>query len=82
MTGATYNGMTYDDAANRQFDLDDGYEYLLKAIQALTDAGYDTEIFTDELDGIRDQILKMSFIMAKTKQLEDDAGFRLGGDLS
>lgn len=82
MTGATYQGWTYDMAADKKADLDDGYGYLRKAIEALGAADFDTSALQDEVDEVMEQKALMNFYMAKTKQLEDDAGFRLGGDLS
>ena len=80
-TGATYRGWTYDSAADRKADLDDAKGYLEKAIQALSDADYPYDNLLDEIDYIRDEMTNMATIMADCKNKEEDANFRLGGDL-
>ena len=80
-TGATYRGWTYDEAAERKEDLDDAKNYLEKAIQALSDAVYPYDDLLDTIDDIRDEMTNMSFIMAVCRKQEDDANYRLGGDL-
>ena len=78
---ATYNGWTYNQAADRKNDLDDGYNHLTKALEALSATDYDTGVLLDELDKIYEQKSLMNFYMAKTKQKEDDANYRLSGDV-
>ena len=80
-TEATYNGLTYDQAANRHADLDDAREYLTKAANALADADFDTEALMDILSDVTTERTNMAFVMAACKQIEEKAAFRLGGDL-
>ena len=77
----TYRGWTYDEAAERKEDLDDAKTHLEKAIQALSDAVYPYDDLLDTIDDLRDEMTNMSFIMAVCKNKEEDANFRLGGDL-
>ncbi len=79
--GATYRGWTYDEAADRKEDLDDAKNYLEKAIQVLSDAGYPYDDLLDMIDDLRDEMTNMSFIMAVCKNKEEKADYRLGGDL-
>ena len=63
-TEATYNGLTYDQAADKK----------QRAQMKISD-------LKEEIEELEEQIIDMAFVMAKCKRIEEDATFRLGGEL-
>lgn len=63
-TEATYNGLTYDQAADKK----------QRAQMKISD-------LKEEIEELEEQIINMAFVMAKCKQIEEKADFRLGGEL-
>ena len=80
-TGATYRGWTYDEAANRLDNLNDAMDHLHTAIISMKDAKFPYSALCTYTELLSDELISMSFVMARCKQIEEKADYRLGGDL-
>ena len=80
-TGATYMGWDFDEAMTRHADLEDGKRYLEKAIESLKEAEFSYATLEEIVKEVKREMTNMNFIAAKCRKQEDDANYRLGGDL-
>ena len=79
--GAIYMGWDFDEAMTRHDDLEDGKQYLEKAIRSLKEAKFPYAALEGIVEDVKEEMTNMNFITAKCRQMEERANNRLSGDL-